>query len=141
MKVSGDNPVFVESVKPGLAAQKAGLMAGDMILKVNGQHVRYSSHLEVVKLIKASELVNLTILRGHSHSLQQQPRPMSTSMSNSPSTPVAQRSSITAPLPVDVSIFSFVDYVLNILLDNDIESSKCYIFSHVCVSLTYCVIF
>lgn len=129
MKVSGDNPVFVESVKPGLAAQKAGLMAGDMILKVNGQHVRYSSHLEVVKLIKASELVNLTILRGHSHSLQQQPRPMSTSMSNSPSTPVAQRSSITAPLPVDVSIFSFVDCVLNtLLLDNDIESSKCCIF-------------
>jgi len=34
MKVSGDNPVYVESVKPGGAAQKAGLVAGDMILKV-----------------------------------------------------------------------------------------------------------
>lgn len=33
-KVSGDKPVFVESVKPGGAAQKAGLMAEDMILKV-----------------------------------------------------------------------------------------------------------
>lgn len=34
LKVSGDNPVFVESVKPGGAAQIAGLVAGDMILKV-----------------------------------------------------------------------------------------------------------
>lgn len=34
-QVSGDNPVYVESVKPGGAAQKAGLMEGDMILKVN----------------------------------------------------------------------------------------------------------
>lgn len=35
IKVSGDKPVFVESVKPGGAAQKAGLMAEDMILKVS----------------------------------------------------------------------------------------------------------
>ena len=34
LQVSGDNPVFVESVKPGGAAQIAGLVAGDMILKV-----------------------------------------------------------------------------------------------------------
>lgn len=33
-QVSGDNPVYVESVKPGGAAQKAGLLEGDMILKV-----------------------------------------------------------------------------------------------------------
>lgn len=33
LQVSGDNPVFVESVKPGGAAQIAGLVAGDMILK------------------------------------------------------------------------------------------------------------
>lgn len=106
MKVSGDNPVFVESVKPALAAQRAGLMAGDMILKVNGTPVRYSSHVEVVKLIKASEIVHLTIQRSQTHQqqhLSQTSRPMSTSITNSPSTPVAQRSSITAPLPVDVS--------------------------------------
>lgn len=105
MKVSGDNPVFVESVKPALAAQRAGLMAGDMILKVNGTPVRYSSHVEVVKLIKASEIVNLTIQRSQTHQQQHHmsQRPMSTSITNSPSTPVAQRSSITAPLPVDVS--------------------------------------
>jgi len=34
LQVSGDNPVYVESVKPGGAAQIAGLVANDMILKV-----------------------------------------------------------------------------------------------------------
>lgn len=52
MKVSGDNPVFVESVKQDGAAMKAGLTRGDMILKVNGTHVRSSTHIEVVRLIK-----------------------------------------------------------------------------------------
>ncbi|KAM8714139.1 hypothetical protein ACLKA7_014310 [Drosophila subpalustris] len=52
MKVSGDNPVFVESVKPGGAAQIAGLVANDMILKVNGQEVRLEKHPTVVNLIK-----------------------------------------------------------------------------------------
>lgn len=35
MKVSGDKPVFVESVKPNGAAHKAGLVASDMILEVS----------------------------------------------------------------------------------------------------------
>ncbi|KAJ6633145.1 Rho guanine nucleotide exchange factor 12 [Pseudolycoriella hygida] len=52
MKVSGDNPVYVESVKAGGASQKAGLLEGDMILKVNGTNVRYSTHTNVVQLIK-----------------------------------------------------------------------------------------
>lgn len=39
LQVSGDNPVFVESVKPGGAAQIAGLVAGDMILKVCIEHI------------------------------------------------------------------------------------------------------
>lgn len=39
LQVSGDNPVFVESVKPGGAAQIAGLVAGDMILKVRTKHI------------------------------------------------------------------------------------------------------
>jgi Rho guanine nucleotide exchange factor 12 len=34
MKVSGDNPVYVQSVKEGGAAEKAGLHAGDKIIKV-----------------------------------------------------------------------------------------------------------
>lgn len=34
MKVSGDNPVYVQSVKEGGAAEKAGLHAGDKIIKL-----------------------------------------------------------------------------------------------------------
>lgn len=72
--MSGDNPVYVESVKQGGAAQKAGLLEGDMILKVctliykkwsyiymlqfffflkvGGTNVRCSTHVNVVHLIK-----------------------------------------------------------------------------------------
>uniref|UniRef100_A0A1A9ZWU5 PDZ domain-containing protein n=1 Tax=Glossina pallidipes TaxID=7398 RepID=A0A1A9ZWU5_GLOPL len=52
VNVSGDNPVFVESVKPGGAAHIAGLVAGDMILKVNGTEVRSEKHPTVVSYIK-----------------------------------------------------------------------------------------
>lgn len=52
MKVSGDNPVFVQSVKPSGAAEKAGLHSGDKIIKVNGVNVTHSTHTEVVELIK-----------------------------------------------------------------------------------------
>lgn len=128
MKVSGDNPVFVEHVKPGQAAHKAGLLAGDMILKVNNEPVRYSSHVEVVKLIKASEIVKLTIQRSLSHVLQR-PQSMSASMasSNSPSTPVAQRSSITAPLPVDVSskfLFLFMFSLSCVFFELELKKNK-----------------
>ncbi|XP_061399926.1 uncharacterized protein LOC133335632 [Musca vetustissima] len=97
MKVSGDNPVFVESVKPGGAAQIAGLVAGDMILKVNGTEVRSEKHPTVVSLIKASTIVELAVKRS-----QQMARP--TSASVVPSTPVLGRdrtASITGPQPVD----------------------------------------
>ncbi|XP_055598943.1 rho guanine nucleotide exchange factor 11 isoform X3 [Uranotaenia lowii] len=97
MKVSGDKPVFVESVKPGGAAQKAGLMAEDMILKVNGTSVRSSTHTNVVELIKASDIVELTVQR--SNNRMQRGSPSTTSIT--PTTPVAPRNSITAPLPVD----------------------------------------
>lgn len=52
LQVSGDNPVYVESAKAGGAAQKSGLLQGDMILMVNGTNVRSSSHTHVVQLIK-----------------------------------------------------------------------------------------
>ncbi|XP_058459872.1 rho guanine nucleotide exchange factor 11 isoform X3 [Malaya genurostris] len=97
MKVSGDKPVFVESVKPGGAAQKAGLMAEDMILKVNGTSVRSSTHTNVVELIKASDIVELTVQR--SNNRMQRPSPSTTSIT--PTTPIAPRNSITAPVPVD----------------------------------------
>ncbi|KAK1135779.1 Rho guanine nucleotide exchange factor 12 [Melipona bicolor] len=52
MKVSGDNPVYVQSVKEGGAAARAGLHAGDKIIKVNGVNVMQSTHTDVVQLIK-----------------------------------------------------------------------------------------
>ncbi|XP_067627679.1 uncharacterized protein RhoGEF2 isoform X2 [Eurosta solidaginis] len=98
MKVSGDNPVFVESVKPGGAAQIAGLVAGDMILKVNGQEVRMEKHPTVVGLIKASTIVELAVKRS-----QKMTRPSSVGIV--PSTPILsardRTASITGPQPVD----------------------------------------
>ncbi|XP_050433576.1 rho guanine nucleotide exchange factor 12-like isoform X2 [Adelges cooleyi] len=61
MKVSGDNPVFVQSVKLSGAAEKAGLHSGDKIIKVNGINVTHSTHTEVVELIKSSTQVELTV--------------------------------------------------------------------------------
>ncbi|XP_012276921.1 rho guanine nucleotide exchange factor 11 [Orussus abietinus] len=61
MKVSGDNPVYVQSVKEGGPAERAGLHAGDKIIKVNGVNVVQSTHKEVVELIKSSTQVVLTV--------------------------------------------------------------------------------
>nr|XP_031847705.1 rho guanine nucleotide exchange factor 12 isoform X2 [Nomia melanderi] len=61
MKVSGDNPVYVQSVKEGGAAERAGLHAGDKIIKVNGVNVMQSTHTDVVQLIKSSTQVVLTV--------------------------------------------------------------------------------
>lgn len=99
MKVSGETPVFVDSVKDGGAAYRAGLHASDMILRVNGNNVRFCSHAEVVQLMKATQNVELTVQRsGKPHS----------SSSMAPSTPTSQRNSITAPLPVDVSYNEYI---------------------------------
>ncbi|XP_032571482.1 rho guanine nucleotide exchange factor 12 isoform X2 [Drosophila sechellia] len=99
MKVSGDNPVFVESVKPGGAAEIAGLVAGDMILRVNGHEVRLEKHPTVVGLIKASTTVELAVKRS-----QKLTRPSSVSVVT-PSTPILsgrdRTASITGPQPVD----------------------------------------
>ncbi|XP_029032097.2 rho guanine nucleotide exchange factor 11 isoform X2 [Osmia bicornis bicornis] len=72
MKVSGDNPVYVQSVKEGGAAARAGLHAGDKIIKVNGVNVMQSTHTEVVQLIKSSTQVVLTV--------QQKPVPTSSAV-------------------------------------------------------------
>ncbi|XP_025601965.2 rho guanine nucleotide exchange factor 11 isoform X3 [Athalia rosae] len=61
MKVSGDNPVYVQSVKEGGAAARAGLHSGDKIIKVNGVNVMQSTHKDVVQLIKSSTQVVLTV--------------------------------------------------------------------------------
>ncbi|XP_030755908.1 rho guanine nucleotide exchange factor 12 isoform X2 [Sitophilus oryzae] len=90
MKVSGDNPVFVQSVKEGGPAEKAGLNAGDTILQVNGHNVMQSTHTDVVVLIKSSAQVVLTVQQGSSLS----------SPGHRPAT-VSSASRITGPQPVD----------------------------------------
>lgn len=137
MKVSGDNPVFVESVKANGAAQKAGLFAGDMILKVNGAQVRYSTHTEVVQFIKGEKLaqkfeffflnenlvlespnVELTVQRSHRAHL----RPSVVGVA--PPSPLGNpRNSITAPLPVDLAKRREMEYskmqTLSLMLDQE----------------------
>lgn len=100
MKVSGENPVYVESVKEGGAAYRAGLHAGDMILLVNGHKVRYSTHAEVVQLMKATQNVELTVQR-NARSFAMPTGGLSSNL-GTPTTPTSQRNSITAPVPVDV---------------------------------------
>lgn len=103
MKVSGQNPVFVDSVKEGGAAFHAGLQPADMILRVNGQNVRFASHADVVQLMKATQIVELTVQRNARNIAL--PIGGSISGGSTPGTPptTSQRNSITAPLPVDVS--------------------------------------
>lgn len=38
--IKGNNPVHIESLDPGGAAEKAGLQAGDFIIGLNGIDVR-----------------------------------------------------------------------------------------------------
>ncbi|XP_066992612.2 rho guanine nucleotide exchange factor 12 isoform X3 [Anabrus simplex] len=104
MKVSGDNPVYVQSVKEGGAAEKAGLHHGDKIIKVNGVDVMQSTHTDVVARIRSATQVVLTV--------QQRPRPASTAMAppgthtrqvhhHHHSAPARTTERITSPLPVD----------------------------------------
>ncbi|XP_074604245.1 uncharacterized protein LOC141857656 [Brevipalpus obovatus] len=61
-RLSGDNPVRVEFVKPNGAAWRAGVRAGHIIVKVNGEHVLRGTHNEVVKKIRANhDYVALTL--------------------------------------------------------------------------------
>lgn len=113
MKVSGENPVFVDSVKEGGTAGRAGLNAADMILRVNGQNVRYSTHAEVVQLMKATQNVELTVQRNaRNFGLPSSGSSVSSNL-GTPTTPTSQRNSITAPLPVDVRVsYSLFQYFL-----------------------------
>jgi Rho guanine nucleotide exchange factor 12 len=52
LTLSGDNPVFVQTVKPGGAADRAGVQKGDIIVRVNGQTATKMCHTEVVHLIQ-----------------------------------------------------------------------------------------
>lgn len=101
MKVSGDNPVYVQSVKEGGAAEKAGLHSGDKIMKVNGVNVAHSTHTEVVELIKSANQVTLTVQqRPHLTNPLSSPTMTSRPFFHSHSTPSRER--ITGPQPVDL---------------------------------------
>ncbi|XP_070579787.1 delphilin-like isoform X2 [Ptychodera flava] len=52
--LSGQNPVYVESIDPGGPAMRAGLMPGDKILELNGLDVRKKSHKQLIDLLKGS---------------------------------------------------------------------------------------
>jgi len=85
LTVSGDNPVYVQSVKENSPASRAGVLIGDKIIKVNGASVSNSNHVEVVNLIKSGNFVALTLLgrpvieRGSNQSLvlPEKQRPLS----------------------------------------------------------------
>ncbi|XP_020614019.1 rho guanine nucleotide exchange factor 11-like isoform X3 [Orbicella faveolata] len=62
LTVTGDNPVYVQSVKEGGAAYRTGVQVGDKIIKVNGTLVTNYNHIEVVNLIKSGSYVALTLL-------------------------------------------------------------------------------
>ncbi|VVD01509.1 unnamed protein product [Leptidea sinapis] len=61
MKVSGDNPVYVQSVKEHGAAWRAGLRAGDRILRVDSIPVHHHTHQQVVQMIRANPSTVLTV--------------------------------------------------------------------------------
>lgn len=50
--ISGDNPVFIQTVKPNSAAYNAGARANDRIIKINGTLVTKLDHTAVVKMLK-----------------------------------------------------------------------------------------
>ena len=61
LTLSGDRPVSVQTVRPGGAADRAGVREKDVIVKVNGAHVTQSTHTEVVDLISGKPLLYLMI--------------------------------------------------------------------------------
>ncbi|KAJ2939064.1 hypothetical protein O0L34_g10253 [Tuta absoluta] len=61
MKVSGDNPVYVQSVKEHGAAWRAGLRAGDRILRVGVVPVLHHTHQQVVAMIRSNPTTVLTV--------------------------------------------------------------------------------
>ncbi|KAI6240088.1 hypothetical protein M3Y99_00493700 [Aphelenchoides fujianensis] len=62
LTVSGEHPVFVDSVKPDGAAARAGVRQGDQIVKINGMPLTNSNHFEVLRMISAGPNVALTLL-------------------------------------------------------------------------------
>lgn len=91
LTVSGDNPVFVQSVKPDGAAARAGVQQGDKIIRVNGNSALKLNHTDVVSLIKSGSCVVLMLLGKSSGQLK--------SMESKDNSSSNKR--VTAPQPVD----------------------------------------
>ena len=52
LTLGGEQPVYVQTVRPGGAADKAGVRKNDIVVKVNGKRVvTEATHNEVVSLI------------------------------------------------------------------------------------------
>ncbi|XP_023349404.1 rho guanine nucleotide exchange factor 11 [Eurytemora carolleeae] len=62
LTLSGDKPTRVQTVRINGASHRSGVREGDVILKVNGQQVTDSDHIEVVKLIQGGSYVALTVV-------------------------------------------------------------------------------
>lgn len=52
LTLSGDKPVFVQTVRLGGPADRAGIRENDVIIRVNGTRVLESLHTEVVNMIQ-----------------------------------------------------------------------------------------
>ncbi|XP_056020284.1 delphilin-like isoform X2 [Ostrea edulis] len=64
--IKGNNPVCIESVDPMGAADKGGLQAGDVILKLNNIDVRRCTHAHLVQLLQDSgSSPEIEVLRTH----------------------------------------------------------------------------
>ncbi|XP_076438420.1 rho guanine nucleotide exchange factor 11-like isoform X2 [Babylonia areolata] len=103
LTVSGDNPVYVASVKPEGAAAKAGVQKSDRIVKVNGTLVTNKNHTDVVRLIKSGAYVALTLM-GKPNSATSpggsQPPSSPSPTGDASNAPGNRNSRITAPQPV-----------------------------------------
>lgn len=101
LTVSGDNPVYVASVKPEGAAAKAGVQKDDRIVKVNGTLVLNRNHIDVVKLIRSGSYVALTLMGKPNLNESSQSHPASPHPADVNNAPSNRNSRITAPQPVD----------------------------------------
>ena len=57
LTLSGDQPVFVQTVRSGGAADRAGIRENDVIVKVNGRRVTEASHTDVVNMIQGTAAI------------------------------------------------------------------------------------
>ncbi|XP_074653552.1 rho guanine nucleotide exchange factor 11-like [Tubulanus polymorphus] len=103
LTVSGENPVFVESVKENGAAHRSGVREGDKILKVNGTLVAGSNHKEVVRLIKSGSYVALTLLGRPPGTPSKETKDLEVPPSPNQKPSAGEKNKITGPQPVDIA--------------------------------------